>query len=148
MQIFEEIRSLTDILFKVLLRHSTQNTCVVLVIVMHWTGRELRDNTNSHLLLMLYDTRRSPTCLTWITMNNNYYNYICGRISEVCLQKHTTITRACMQTKYLNIPTSCRVPMMRRGCKRSTLLAFLAFLTWVGGLTIAIEPSDNPIVIS
>ena len=37
---------------------------------------------------------------------------------------------------------------MRRGCKRSTLVAFLAFLSWVGGMTLAVSPSDNPIVIS
>ena len=38
--------------------------------------------------------------------------------------------------------------MMKRGSKRATILAFLTFLSWVGGLSLATEPSDNPIAIS
>jgi hypothetical protein len=37
---------------------------------------------------------------------------------------------------------------MRRGFKRATVVAFLVFLTWSGGITLAGEPTDNPILIS
>ena len=37
---------------------------------------------------------------------------------------------------------------MKKGSKRATILAFLAFLNWSGGISLAVDPSENPILIS
>lgn len=37
---------------------------------------------------------------------------------------------------------------MKKGSKRATILAFLAFLNWSGGISLAVDPTENPILIS